>query len=312
MVEVLVWVERKTTYSTVLYITLCAAAEYRGVYVGTLKSAYMKCWWQWYEHRDDPRHRAERLLIVAADPEQFHPQSKLEWYLLGHLVVWLRHNAPDSSDELIKHFREIPSRDEIAAYQTAEIAQKCATTLGPPDPAPRATADLAATPVQAGRANAMPGGTGADPNPVPASEGGRADTWFWAILKGDTLIRFGDRHYLDPLRCFSWDKRAGSWWLEKTQARSGEGSLWPPGEYILVELGRGNVGHNVVGLVEVKVRVFALPETPTNAGGNVDQREIVLSPRQAAEVVETLNGDLPYMWKNATQSAKAKLPCGLG
>jgi hypothetical protein len=124
MAEVLVWVEQKANYSTALEITLGAAAEYKRVYYGDLKSAYMKCWWQWYEHQNDPSHRAEKMLVIAAYPEQFCPESKLEWYLIGHLVVWLHGGAPDRSADLRKHFGDIPSRDEIAAYQTVENVQQ--------------------------------------------------------------------------------------------------------------------------------------------------------------------------------------------
>jgi hypothetical protein len=120
---------------------------------------------------------------------------------------------------------------------------------------------------------------------------------FCAILQGDEFIRFGNRDYADPTRYFWWDKAQGSWQLEGPRA---------PGEYVVVELGRGMVRNNVFGLVDVKAQTFALPQS---AGGTADvnRRGVALSRRQAASIIEALRSKTPYMWTNATEGAKAQL-----
>jgi hypothetical protein len=128
MVGVLVAVESLTNYSTVVEIGLCAAAEHRACYIGDLKSQYMKCWWHWYEHPTDPRRRADSVIVVTAYPEQYY--GELGRHLVNHCHFWLTEGAPDRSDNLKRHFGDIPSREQIAEYQAAETAQKPAKAAG--------------------------------------------------------------------------------------------------------------------------------------------------------------------------------------
>ena len=110
----LVAVEEKTNYATLVDIALESAAECRGIYIGELKSAYMQFWWQWHNHRDDPKYRAKKVIVIASEAAH---DSKIGWVLIGVLLVWLGHGSPDRSADLKEHFGDVPSLDEIRKYQ---------------------------------------------------------------------------------------------------------------------------------------------------------------------------------------------------
>lgn len=120
------------------------------------------------------------------------------------------------------------------------------------------------------------------------------DAWFLAILHGNDVVRFGNRDYTNPIRY---------WRLDSPQ---------PPGEYIAVELGRGNVDGTFLGLVDVRAFAFTLPQSPTELVGDTPSHEINLLPSQGASVIQALESKVPYMWKNATESARTKLSGGFG
>jgi len=121
IVDALVAVEEKTNYATLVEIALKTAAECRGVYIGELKSAYMKLWWQWHNHRDDPRYRAKKVIVIAGEAAQVHPDSEIGWMLISILLVWFGEGCPDRSSDLTKHLGNVPSLDEIQQYQSAHL-----------------------------------------------------------------------------------------------------------------------------------------------------------------------------------------------
>src|SRR5689334_276210 len=122
------------------------------------------------------------------------------------------------------------------------------------------------------------------------------DHWFCAILLGDKVIHFGNRNS-DPVAYFYWDQNANSWRLD---------GLRPPGEYIAVQLGRAMLDGGFYGLADVDAFVFTLPETPGESR-EPDVRAVQLTAAQGKSVIEALNADSPYMWKNATESSRGKL-----
>ncbi len=117
ILDILVAVEQLTNYATVVDIALEIAAEHRGVYIGELKSAYMKFWWQWHNHRDEPKYRAEKIIVIAGEAAQVYPDSEIGWILISCLLVWINQGGPDRSDILKEHFGNIPTLDEIRKYQ---------------------------------------------------------------------------------------------------------------------------------------------------------------------------------------------------
>jgi hypothetical protein len=122
IVDVLVAVEKKTNYATLVDIALETAAEIRGIYVGELKSAHMKLWWQWHNHRDDPRDRAKKVIIITGEAAQVYPDSEIGWTLISLLLVWFNKDCPDRSANLRKNFGDTPSLDEIRTYQASAIS----------------------------------------------------------------------------------------------------------------------------------------------------------------------------------------------
>ena len=118
LVDALIFVEEKTNYSTLVEISLSTAAEIRGLYIGEMKSAYMKLWWQWHHHREDPRYRAEKLIVITArDAALVQPDSEIGWMLVSELLVWFDKGCPDRSADLRKQFGNVPSLDDIERYQ---------------------------------------------------------------------------------------------------------------------------------------------------------------------------------------------------
>jgi len=117
IVDALVAVEERTNYATLVHIALETAAEIRGIYIGELKSAYMKFWWQWHNHREDPEYRAEKVVVIAGEAAQVHPDSEIGSMLISVLLVWFGEGCPDRSPDLKEHFGEVPSLDEIRRYQ---------------------------------------------------------------------------------------------------------------------------------------------------------------------------------------------------
>jgi hypothetical protein len=118
LLDVLVTVETITNYATLVEIALESAAEYRGIYMGELKSAYMQCWWQWHNHKNESKYRAEKIVVIAGDAAQASSHSKIGWTLINSLEVWVSNNCPDKSDVLKEIFGEIPTLDEIRKYQS--------------------------------------------------------------------------------------------------------------------------------------------------------------------------------------------------
>jgi len=118
MVDLLTEIERLTNYSTVVSIALSAAAECTGAYVGELRDAYMKMWWQWHNHKDEAKYRADRLIIIAArDGAHVSSDSEIGWMLLSVIGVWVMEGAPDRAHDLTEHFGPAPTLDEVNHYQ---------------------------------------------------------------------------------------------------------------------------------------------------------------------------------------------------
>jgi hypothetical protein len=117
IVDALVAVEETTNYATLVEIALETAAEIRGIYIGELKSAYAKLWWQWHNHRDDPKYRAKKVIVITGEAAQVHPDSEIGWMLISILLVWFGKGCPDRSDDLSKCFGNVPSLEEIMKYQ---------------------------------------------------------------------------------------------------------------------------------------------------------------------------------------------------
>lgn len=121
ILDILVAVEQLTNYATVVQIALETAAEFRACYIGELKSAYMKFWWWWHNHRDEPRYRAEKLIVITGEAARVYPDSKIGWQLISFLLAWIHEGCPDRSNILKEHFGEIPTLDEIRKYQSTEL-----------------------------------------------------------------------------------------------------------------------------------------------------------------------------------------------
>ena len=116
MVKVLVAVEKLTNFSTVIQIALSARSTHRRVFFDTLKSEYMKCWWHWYNRPNDAQSRAEKVIVIAAYPDQYY--GTFGAHLVQHCQDWMAKGAPDRSIHLKREFGEIPSSDEISKFQT--------------------------------------------------------------------------------------------------------------------------------------------------------------------------------------------------
>lgn len=117
IVSALVAVEESTNYATVVRIALETAAEIRGIHIGDLKSAYMKLWWQWHNHQDEPPYRAKKAIVIASEAAQVLSGSEIAWPLISVFLVWAGRGCPDRADDLKKHFGNVPSLEEIRKFQ---------------------------------------------------------------------------------------------------------------------------------------------------------------------------------------------------
>lgn len=114
---VLTGVEQATNYATLVDLALETAAECRGTNITELKSAYMRFWWQWHNHQQEPEYRAKKLIIITAEAARVHPDDKIGWPLINGVLAWVDQGGPDRSDLLKTHFGEVPSLDEIRTFQ---------------------------------------------------------------------------------------------------------------------------------------------------------------------------------------------------
>jgi hypothetical protein len=117
IVDALVAVEERTNYATLVMLALKTAAEIRGVSIGELKDAYMKLWSHWHKHPNEPKYRAEKVIVITAEAAQVHPDSEIGWMLISMLLVWFGKGCPDEANDLKKHFGNVPSLEDIRKYQ---------------------------------------------------------------------------------------------------------------------------------------------------------------------------------------------------
>jgi hypothetical protein len=121
MLAVLVGVEELSNYATLVQLALETAAESRGVSMGELKSAYMKFWWQWHNHRDDAKYRAEKVIVLAGEAARVYPDSRIGPLLISGILAWTNAGCPDRSSVLKERLGEVPTLEEIRTYQAKEL-----------------------------------------------------------------------------------------------------------------------------------------------------------------------------------------------